>query len=50
MYRKEIKYDSITRDFMMLLNGELVGYARTYQEAETTLDELVCKLLSKGSN
>ncbi len=46
MYRKEILYDRETRDYAMYLDGELVGFARTYQEAESTLDQLVFELLS----
>jgi hypothetical protein len=46
MYEKEIVYDPETRDFAMYLDGELVGFARTYQEAEQTLDELVYELLN----
>lgn len=46
MYEKAIIYDPETRDFAMYLDGELVGFARTYQEAETTLDELVYELLN----
>ncbi|MCS6883367.1 MAG: hypothetical protein RMK84_10030 [Oscillochloridaceae bacterium] len=45
MYEKTIIYDPETRDFAMYLDGELVGFARTYQEAEATLDELVSELL-----
>jgi hypothetical protein len=46
MYRKEISYDYETHDFAMYLDGELVGFARTRQEAELTLDELVFELLN----
>jgi hypothetical protein len=46
MYEKAIVYDPETRDFAMYLDGELVGFARTYQEAEQTLDELVYDLLN----
>ncbi len=46
MYQKEIVYDPETRDFAMYLDEELVGFARTYQEAEVTLDQLVFELLS----
>ena len=49
-YRKEIVFDRETRDFAMYLDGELVGYARTYHEAEITLDELVFELLSSGDH
>jgi len=45
-YRKEIVYSRETRDFAMYLDGELVGFARTYYEAEITLDQLVYELLS----
>lgn len=45
-YRKEITYDRESRDYALYLDGELVGFARTYQEAETTLDRLVFELLS----
>lgn len=50
MYEKKIVYDQETHDFAMYLsNGvewELVGFARTYHEAEVTLDQLVFELLS----
>lgn len=49
MYDKEICYDPETRDFAMYLDGELVGFARTYQEAEVTLDELIVELLTNTS-
>lgn len=45
MYRKEIIYDSEMHDFAMYLDGELVGYARTYAEAEITLAQLVFELI-----
>lgn len=46
MYEKTIIYDPETRDFAMYLDGELVGFARTYQEAEVTLDQLVFELIN----
>lgn len=46
MYEKEIIFDAETRDFAMYLDGELVGFARTYQEAEVTLDQLVYELIN----
>jgi len=46
MYRKEIVYDRETHDYAMYLDGELVGFARTYHEAEVTLDQLVFELMS----
>lgn len=47
MYQKQIVYDRKTGDFAYYLNGELVGYAPTYLEAETRLNRLVYDLLSK---
>lgn len=44
MYEKEIVYDPETRDFAMYLDGELVGFARTYGEADETLDALIAEL------
>lgn len=46
MYRQEIVRDYETRDWAMYLDGELVGFARTYPEAQTTLEELVMQLMS----
>ncbi len=46
MYHKEIVYDRETRDYAMYLDDELVGFARSYHEAETILDQLVFELLS----
>jgi len=45
-YRKEIVWDRETRDYAMYLDGELVGFARTYHEAEVTLDQLVFELMT----
>lgn len=45
-YTKETAYDRETKDYAMHLNGELVGFARTYHEAEVTLDQLVYELLA----
>lgn len=44
-FTEEIKYDPESKDYMMLLDGELRGYARSYHEAEVTLDQLVYDLL-----
>lgn len=48
MYLKEIAYDRDTRDYAMYLDGELVGFARTYHEAEVTLDQLVFELMTSA--
>ncbi len=45
MYHKEIIYDRETRDYAMYLDGELTGFARTYHDAEITLDQRVWELL-----
>lgn len=44
--QKEICYDRETRDYAIYLNSELVGFARTYHEAEVTLDQLVFELIA----
>lgn len=49
MYRKEIVYDRETHDYAMYLDGELVGFARNYHEAEVTLDQLVFELLTRAA-
>lgn len=43
--RKEIIYDRETRDYAMYLDGELVGFAHNYHEAEVELDRLVWHLM-----
>jgi|SRR5947207_1550664 len=47
-FLKDIKYDRETKDYAMHLDCELVGFARTYHEAEVTLDQLVWELLNSG--
>lgn len=44
-YHKEIIRDNETRDYAMYLDGELVGFARNYHEADIMLDETVAELL-----
>lgn len=53
MYEKRIAYDRESRDYAMYLSNEqgefeLVGFARTYHEAEVALDQLVFTLLHGG--
>jgi hypothetical protein len=43
--QRDIIHDPETRSYAMYLDGELVGFARTHSEAETTLDELVYQQL-----
>lgn len=50
MYEKAIIYDVETRDFAYYLDGELMGFARTYQEAEVALDALILELLTGRSD
>jgi hypothetical protein len=45
-FRKEIKYDRLTRDYALYLDGKIVGYARSYHEGERTLDELTHGILA----
>jgi hypothetical protein len=46
IFAREIAYDPETRDFACSLDGELVCFARTHQEGEAALDELVHELLT----
>jgi hypothetical protein len=48
MYHTEIVYDRETREYAMYIDKELVGYARTYHEAELTLAQLVFELIHSG--
>jgi hypothetical protein len=48
-FHKSIVYDPETRDHAMHLDGSLVGFARTHQEAEITLDQLVSILRTGGT-
>ncbi len=45
MGRKLIMYDRSTKDYAIYLGGDLVGYARSYLEAEAVLDQLHMELL-----
>lgn len=45
MYDKNIVYDHESHDYVMYLDSELVGFARSYHEAEVTLDQLVFELV-----
>jgi hypothetical protein len=44
MYLTAIEYDRDMRDFAMYLDDDLIGFARTYHEAELTLAALVAEL------
>lgn len=48
MYKREIKFDRESRDFAMYLEGEFVGYAANYHEAEIELDRLAYALADSG--
>ncbi len=48
MHRKNIMYSRNTQDFAIYLDGTLVGYARSYLEAEAVLDQLLMELLRAG--
>jgi hypothetical protein len=49
MGRKLIMYDRSTRDYAIYLDGALIGYARSYLEAEAVLDQLHMELLRAKS-
>ena len=44
---KAIRYDPQTRDFLLELDGEPVGYAATKAQAELILDQLVFERLRR---
>lgn len=44
LYQKEIVYCPQSRDFALYLEGELVGFARTYADGEATLDSLISEI------
>lgn len=46
---KEIRYDAATRDFALFLNGQIVGYARSYSEGEETLNAIVYERLRRAA-
>ena len=48
MGRRLILYDRSTRDFAIYLNGELVGYARSYLEAEAVLHQFQMEVLRRA--
>lgn len=45
MTTREIVYSPKDRDYALYLNGELVGFARSYAEGEQVLDSLTHDLL-----
>ncbi len=45
MKRRLIIYNRATEDFAIYLDGDLIGYARSYIEAEAVLDQLRMELL-----
>ncbi|GAA5530821.1 hypothetical protein [Herpetosiphon gulosus] len=45
---KTIVYDRTTGDFALYLDDELVGYAPTYLDGESRLNQLVYDRLTKG--
>lgn len=47
MYHTTITYDSEIHGFAMHLDGELIGFARTFQEAEATLGQILLELSSE---
>lgn len=44
LYKKEIVYNSETRDYYCFLDGEFVGCRKTYPCAEMLLNQLVYEL------
>ena len=44
---KRIEYDPETRDYALYADGQWLGYARTYAEAERRLDAYVYEALRR---
>jgi hypothetical protein len=42
---REIKYDRLTRDFAGYIDGILIGFYRSYHDAEIALDAYVFETL-----
>lgn len=49
-YTKEIKYDRITKDFAVMVNGECIGYAGSYTDGESMANNHVYNLLTRTPN
>ena len=45
---RAITYDPMTKDFLLELDGQPVGYAATKAQAELILDQLVFERLRRG--
>ena len=50
MRRRLVMYNRTTKGFAMYFDGKLVGYARSYLEAEAVLDQLQMELLRVTNN
>lgn len=48
MHVKEIIYDRETRDFALYLDGELVGFARSYADGERVIDNILAERSKRG--
>lgn len=47
-FTKTITFDRDSKDYRMELDGRLIGYARSHQEATTTLNQVVRDMLTHG--
>lgn len=45
---REIVYDAETRDFALYLDGELVGFARSYADGERVIDTILAERGRRG--
>lgn len=50
MDRRLIVYNRATKDFAIYMGSELVGYARSYLDAEAVLDQLRMERLRAGTD
>ncbi len=50
MERRLIVYNRATKDFAIYMGSELVGYARSYLDAEAVLDQFRMERLRSGTD
>lgn len=48
-FTKDVQYDAITRDFCALVNGQILGWAKTLLQAEAICNEYVYEALKRGN-
>jgi hypothetical protein len=47
-FQREIVYDRESHDYALYIDGQIIGFARTYHEGEVILDTYVAECLAHG--